>query len=291
MKIALSGSSGSIGKLLKKYLAKKHNISTISFREKRDINEEMLVHRNDVFIHLASLNANLTCDSDRLLELDIAKKAMKFCKQNKVRSLVFFSTSQVYGSTSLNNKPFKEKDPCSSETYYSLAKLDCEDFLSRECKENNINLIILRSCPFIDLQSNSKIAFLGKLAKNFKVSFEFSKANMNERSFLTERNLYLIIDGVLDLIKKSDSHLHKKLNIGDRGALSTNEIVSTIAGAYSVKPIRIRIPKIFELIASKMPFIKNLYQNLTGNHAIDISLAEVTLGIKLLQTKHSILND
>ena len=143
MKIALSGSSGSLGKLLKKYLAKKHNISTISFREKWDINEETLVHRNDVFIHLASLNANLTCDSDCLLELDIAKKAMKFCKQNKVRSLVFFSTSQVYGSTSLNNKPFKEKDPCSSETYYSLAKLDCEDFLSRECKENNINLIIL----------------------------------------------------------------------------------------------------------------------------------------------------
>lgn len=82
MKIALSGSSGSIGKLLKKYLAKKHNISTISFREKRDINEEMLVHRNDVFIHLASLNANLTCDSDRLLELDIAKKAMKFCRRH-----------------------------------------------------------------------------------------------------------------------------------------------------------------------------------------------------------------
>ena len=68
----------------------------------------MLVHRNDVFIHLASLNANLTCDSDRLLELNIAKKAMKFCKQNKVRSLVFFSTSQVYGSASLNDKPFKE---------------------------------------------------------------------------------------------------------------------------------------------------------------------------------------
>ena len=85
--------------------------------------------------------------------------------------------------------------------------------------------------------------------------------------------------------------MHKKLNIGDRGALSTNEIVSTIAGAYSVKPIRIRIPKIFELIASKMPFIKYLYQNLTSNHAIDISLTEVTLGIKLLQTKYSILND
>ena len=151
MKIALSGSSGSIGTLLKKYLAKKHNISTISFRGKQDIKEEMSVNRNDVLIHLASLNANLTSDSDRLLELDIAKNAIKYCKKNEIKSLVFFSTSQVYGSESLKDKPFKETDPCHSKTLYSLAKLDCEIFLSQECKENNINLIILRSCPFIDL--------------------------------------------------------------------------------------------------------------------------------------------
>ena len=291
MKIALSGSSGSIGTLLKKYLAKKHDVSTISFRGIQDINKQIPVGRNDVFIHLASLNANLTSESDRLLELDIAKNTMKYCKQNKIKSLVFFSTSQVYGYESLKDKPFRESDPCLSKTVYSLAKLDCEVFLSQECKENNINLIILRSCPFIDLQSNSKIAFLGKLAKNFKISIEFSKANINTRSFLTERNLYLIIDGVIDLIKKSDLLLHKKLNIGDRGLVSTNKIVSSIAGAYSIKPLRIRVPKIFELIASKMPVIKSFYQNLTSNHAVDITLAEVTLGIKLLQTKQSISND
>ena len=291
MKIALSGSSGSIGTLLKKYLAKKHNISTISFRGKQDIKEEMSVNRNDVLIHLASLNANLTSDSDRLLELDIAKNAIKYCKKNEIKSLVFFSTSQVYGSESLKDKPFKETDPCHSKTPYSIAKLDCEVFLSQECKENNINLIILRSCPFIDLQSTSKIAFLGKLAKNLKISIEFSKANINARSFLTERNLYLVIDGVLSLIRKSDLLLHKKINIGDRGLVSTNEIVNAIAAAYSIQPIRIRVPKIFELIASKMPVIRNLYQNLISNHAVDINLAEVTLGIKLLQTKQSILND
>ena len=291
MKIALSGSSGSIGTLLKKYLAKKHNISTISFRGKQDINEEMSINRNDVLIHLASLNANLTSDSDRLLELDIAKNAIKYCKKNEIKSLVFFSTSQVYGPESLDDKPFKETDTCHSKTLYSLAKLDCEVFLSQECKENNINLIILRSCPFIDLQSNSKIALLGKLAKNLKISIEFSKANINTRSFLTERNLYLIIDSVLSLIRKSDLPLHKKINIGDRGPVSTNEIIKAIAAAYSIKTIRIRVPKIFELITSKMPLIRNLYQKLVSNHAVDVNLAEVTLGIKLLQTEKSILND
>ena len=291
MKIALSGASGSIGVLLKKYLAKKHEISTISLKEKQNIKKKISVHTNDVFIHLASLNASLTSNDDRLLELDIAKNAIKYCKQNKIKSLIFFSTSQVYGSGNANGKPFKETDPCVSKNIYSLAKLDCEVYLSQECKENNIDIIILRSCPFIDLQSNSKIALLGKLAKNFKISIEFNKANINSRSFLTKRNLFLIIDGVLNLIKNSDSPLDERLNIGDRSLVSTNEIVCTIAEAYSVKPIRIRVPRIFELIASKMPVIKNFYHNLISNHSVDVNLAELTLGIELLETKYSILND
>ena len=291
MKIALSGASGSIGVLLKKYLAKKHEISTISLKEKQNIKKKISVHTNDVFIHLASLNASLTSNDDRLLELDIAKNAIKYCKQNKIKSLIFFSTSQVYGSENANGKPFKEADPCVSKNIYSLAKLDCEVYLSQECKENNIDIIILRSCPFIDLQSNSKIALLGKLAKNFKISIEFNKANINSRSFLTKRNLFLIIDGVLNLIKNSDSPLDERLNIGDRSLVSTNEIVCTIAEAFSIKPIRIRVPRIFELIASKMPVIKNFYHNLISNHAVDVNLAELTLGIELLETKYSILND
>ena len=40
-----------------------------------------------------------------------------------------------------------------------------------------------------------------------------------------------------------------------------------------------------------MPVIKNFYHNLISNHAVDINLAELTLGIELLETKYSILND
>ena len=155
-------------------------------------------------------------------------------------------------------------------------------------QKNNINLIILRSCPFIDLESNSKIALLGKLAKNFKLSIEFSKASTNIRSFLTKKNLFLIIDGVLNLIENSNSPIFEKLNIGDKNLISTNEIVNVISKAHSVKPLRVGVPKIFEIIASKMPVINNLYRNLTSNHAVDINRAEKILGIKILHTKQSI---
>ena len=287
MKIALSGASGSIGTLLKKYLAKKHKISTTSFRKESE-HIKKLDLRNDVFIHLASLNANLISENDRLLELDIAKRAFKYCKKNKIGSLIFFSTSQVYGTRSINDEPFKETDPSPCTSIYSIAKLDCEVYLTQECKKNNINLIILRSCPFIDLESNSKIALLGKLAKNFKLSIEFSKASTNIRSFLTKKNLFLIIDGVLNLIENSNSPIFEILNIGDKNLISTNEIVNVISKAHSVKPLRVGVPKIFEIIASKMPIINNLYRNLTSNHAVDINRAEKILGIKILHTKQSI---
>ena len=134
MKIALSGASGSIGTLLKKYLAEKHKISTISFR--KELNHiKKLDLRNDVFIHLASLNAKLITENDRLLELDIAKRAFEYCNKNKIGSLIFFSTSQVYGTRSINDEAFKETDPSPCTSIYSIAKLDCEVYLTQECKK------------------------------------------------------------------------------------------------------------------------------------------------------------
>ena len=94
MKIALSGASGSIGTLLKKYLAKRHKISTTSFRKESD-HIKKLDPRYDVFIHLASLNANLTSDSDRLLELDIAKNAIKHAKANGFKSVIIDTAGRL----------------------------------------------------------------------------------------------------------------------------------------------------------------------------------------------------
>lgn len=291
MKIALSGASGSIGLLLKENLLNKNSISTISLRKELNFYENGLAHRNDVLIHLASLNANLRTENDRLLELAIAKKAIKYCKQNKTKSLIFFSSSQVYGYGNTHTESFKESDPCLPKNIYAHAKLDCEKYFIQECQENNINLIIVRACPFIDLKSKSKIAFLGKLAKNFRFSIEFNKANFNSKSFLTLKNLHLIIEGALILLQKSEARTNIILNAGDKNPVSTNEIVKIVSQEHSVKPLIIKVPKIFELIASKMPLIKNLYENLVISHVVDINLAEKTLGIKLLETYQSISND
>ena len=48
---------------------------------------------------------------------------------------------------------------------------------------------------------------------------------------------------------------------------------------------------IFEVTTSKMPIVKNLYENLINNHAIDVSLVEETLKIRLLETHQSLSND
>ena len=291
MKIALSGASGSIGSKLKDFLGLKHQLSCISFKTKHTLDNKILKSGVDILLHLASLNTNLKSDKDRITELEIAKNAMSFCKYNDIKSLVFFSTSQVYSSGDISLKVFKETNNCSPKNNYALAKLDCEHYLTEECKANNIDLIILRSCPFIDLKSNTKIAFLGNLAKNFKLSVEFNKANVNSRSFLTIKNLFLILEGILVYLENSDSKIYKIFNIGDKYPISTNTAVKIIAEKYSAKPVIIRVPKIFELITSKIPLIRRFYENLISNHAIDISSVEQTLRIKLLETHESLLND
>ena len=291
MKIALSGSSGSIGSLIKPYLSKMHDVLPISFRPNKDNSKDINTLGSDALIHLASQNSSLRSNSDRKRELQIAKSALTFCIKNKIKSLIFFSSSQVYDSNNHSNEIFNESHKCSPRNLYSIAKIECEQYFIDECRRNKINLIILRLSPFVDLKSSSKIAFLGNLAKKFKIAIEFNNANLNKRSFLTAKNLFAVINESLNYLNLSNQIVFQTFNLADKKPISTNELVNVIVKKHSVKPFRIKVPMIFELITSKMPIVKNLYENLINNHAIDVSLVEETLKIRLLETHQSLSND
>ena len=161
----------------------------------------------------------------------------------------------------------------------------------KECKKNDINLIILRLSPFIDLKSKTKIALLGNLAKNMKLSIEFREGDLNSRSFLTKKNLLIAMESTLNYVNQLTKPCSITLNLADKSPVSTNKIVNIISENYSVKPIKIKVPKIFELITSKMPVLKGIYENLTSSHVVDASLIEQKFEIKLLETSQSISND
>ena len=73
---------------------------------------------------------------------------------------------------------------------------------------------------------------------------------------------------------KKETLISDTFNLADRYPVSTNEIVNIIAASQGVSPFRIRVPRIFELIASKMPFISNVYINLISNHSVESELLQ-----------------
>lgn len=293
MKIALSGASGSLGNILNEFFQSKYDIYPISLRAENYDQVNSLEPNIDLLIHLASLNASLKNSNDSHEELGIAKKAIDLCKSKKIGSLIFFSTTQVYESSLQNNniKIFTEEDKCNPSSIYADAKLDCEKYLSNECQINKINLVILRASPYIDLKSKSKISLLGNIAIKFKLIIEFSKGNENSRSFLTRKNLLLSVENTINYLMKRETLISDTFNLADRYPVSTNEIVNIIAASQGVSPFRIKVPRILELIASKMPFIRNVYVNLISNHSVKSELLQKKLDVELLESNQSILND
>ena len=292
MKIALTGASGSIGSILRNHFKINNDLTLISLRGKHEEIFKNVEQDTDHLIHLASLNMLLKSEDDIKAELEITKKVLEICIRSEIKSLIYFSTSQVYDSNAFKlPRGFSERSSCKPNNNYSLAKLNCENFLIKECKKNDINLIILRLSPFIDLKSKTKIALLGNLAKNMKLSIEFREGDLNSRSFLTKKNLLIAMESTLNYVNQLTKPCSITLNLADKSPVSTNKIVNIISENYSVKPIKIKVPKIFELITSKMPLLKGIYENLTSSHVVDASLIEQKFEIKLLETSQSISND
>ena len=88
MRIALSGSSGSIGRIISDHYQDTSNeVIPVSFRSSA---EDILVnkinyHQADCLVHLASKNSNLA-DHEIDDEIAIAQKALDFCKKYQINN-------------------------------------------------------------------------------------------------------------------------------------------------------------------------------------------------------------
>lgn len=64
-------------------------------------------------------------------------------KKNKIKKIIYASTSGVYGKLNFN-KNVKEIDPTSPTSGYAMAKRACEVYLENFQKESNIDCIVVR---------------------------------------------------------------------------------------------------------------------------------------------------
>jgi len=129
---------------VKKYIDKKVEIYFGSILDESSIREA--IRGCDGVIHLAAyLGVRRTeLNKIRCLEINIdgTKNVLNSCSLNKVKKIIFASSSEVYGEPLKN--PVTEKEITKGKTVYAISKLAGEELVKAYNEEFNIRYSILR---------------------------------------------------------------------------------------------------------------------------------------------------
>jgi len=159
------GSSGFIGSNLAKYLSTKYGKNSIirisksnkGLKTKKNFYEIDLKDRKKLInLKLKDINKVYICAGvsktfiKRKLEgkkqiednKNILKNIILFCKKNKVKNIIFLSSSAVYSS--FNKYPLSEKQKIKPNSYLGISKKINENQLERFSKISNIKILVLR---------------------------------------------------------------------------------------------------------------------------------------------------
>lgn len=192
MKIALTGSTGFIGKNLKNFFERKNfNVITLGRHKSSDIKFDLLKNKNlkykiscDILIHAASISVNEIYRKKKInannitkiisSELNSLKVLINFCKTNKVKKIIFISSASVYGKN-LKNKSFKTTQVASPSDIYGALKLSME-ILGSKLFKNFISLRLFQVYGPNDLSFRLVPTAIDK--KNIKLKNPYNVTDM-----------------------------------------------------------------------------------------------------------------
>ena len=247
--LLVTGNTGFIGGYLLEYFKNKYTCFGISKSTGTDIskynNLEKLTFSPDIIIHAAaSLGGELeNCFNTNVVgTLNICK----FAKKTKVDQLILISSIFIF-------------DNPKNEYYnnYGMTKKQAEEIAESYCKENDINLTILRFSQIYDVfrkaQKSQKMlyAFIDNIINTKSITIY---GNQNPiRNYLHIKDVFKVIEEVIDKKKFG------KLNVVNNKSYSIEEIAYIIFELCNIKPNitymkeRKNIPSIY------VPF-ENLYR-------------------------------
>jgi nucleoside-diphosphate-sugar epimerase len=146
-KLLVTGSTGFIGNYIIKYFSKKYQCYGISRANGTDISNYIslssLSFNPKIIIHAA---ASLSNDIDKAVQSNVVGtlNICKFAKEKKVKQLILISSISIYNHA--NNQFYNN---------YAMTKKQAEEVAIVYCKENNINLTILRLSQVYDSNRNA----------------------------------------------------------------------------------------------------------------------------------------
>jgi nucleoside-diphosphate-sugar epimerase len=287
--IMVSGATGFVGQNLTPFLEKEGWKVMALLRKENDQNNITFdkVSKNDfdhvkAFIHLAGKAHDLkkTSSDEEYYQVntELTKKLFDLFLESDSKIFIYFSSVKAVADEVQG--VLTESHPYEPQTVYGKSKALAEQYLlSKELPENK-RLYILRPCMIHGPGNKGNLNLLYQVVLN-GIPYPLA-AYKNKRSFVSIDTLNKIIKELIVQMPHSGV-----FNLADDQALSTNELIETIAAAIGKKPKLLVVhPRMMNAIAGigsvlRLPLNKERLQKLTESYEVSNKKIKASLQLTI----------
>lgn len=252
MKIAITGSSGFIGKNLVSELLALGNMDFIPLT--RNKNSEFYTDYSleslkkwfkdiDAVVHLAAKRGSGGSFSDYEENIILSENIARACKECSVSKLIYISSISVYSNQ--NELPWAEEPNTETENYYGLSKLISEEISRINLKNSKTKLLILRLAHVYGAneQNNYMINLFMRKAFN-KKTILVTEVNGNRREFIYVKD---VVKAILLACTYNQKKEHSVFNIGTNDVLTNQEVAKIVTQSFESENLIIE-PQKYEFV-------------------------------------------
>jgi UDP-glucose 4-epimerase len=264
--LLITGGSGYIGSILFKRLEKKFKVIIVDRKQNKFLKKKNFVkidlskksqlkkiqnYKIETVIHLAAQSTIDLIKNKKNSYLNdniqATKNVINFCKDKKIKKLIFSSTASVYKKSEY---PLKEQSKLLPNNLYGRTKLANEKFIKQTLSGTSTNYCILRFFNVCSSDVNSKIGefhnpethlipiLIHKIYNNKTIKIYGKNYKTSDGTCVRD---YIHILDIVSAIEKSISFLNKKkseiFNLGSNKGFTVMQIISEVEKKLNIKSI------------------------------------------------------
>lgn len=292
MRILITGASGFVGRNLCKYLNKiGHDVFAfsriscdfplaITFIQGKSIlksfSKSSSFNDIDCVIHLAGItykkNRKVIESYSEYLKINVEETLnfAKLCEEGNVKRFIFLSSIKVNGESTIEGKPFNERDIPNPQDYYALSKYEAEKGLLKIAKNSNMEITIVRPPLIYGCGAKGYFGTILKLIK-LRLPLPFGLFNKNKRSFIYLENLLKFIEILVNHPKAGN----EIFLCSDDDDISTADLFKELSYGMYKESLILKVPRflfLFFFLIGKGHLPKKLNESLVIDNSKSANL-------------------